>query len=60
LIKRIFEVDPLVCPACGSEMKVIAFIRDHGVVDKMLRHLRRTDVERERGPPQDVDLPAVS
>jgi hypothetical protein len=33
LIKRIYEVDPLVCPSCGSEMKVIAFIIDHAVVD---------------------------
>jgi len=29
LIKRIYEVDPLVCPSCGSEMKVIAFITEH-------------------------------
>jgi hypothetical protein len=33
LIKRIYEVDPLVCPSCGSEMKVVAFIIDHAVVD---------------------------
>ncbi len=25
-IKRTYEVDPLVCPSCGGEMKVIAFI----------------------------------
>ena len=31
LIKRIYEVDPLVCPSCGGEMKVIAFIIDHDV-----------------------------
>jgi hypothetical protein len=29
LIKRIYEVDPLVCPSCGGEMKVTAFITDH-------------------------------
>jgi hypothetical protein len=60
LIKRIYEVDPLVCPSCGSEMKVIAFITDHAVVDKILRHLRRTDDARGRDPPQETGLSAVS
>ena len=26
LVKRVYEVDPLVCPKCGGEMRVIAFI----------------------------------
>ena len=26
LIKRVYEVDPLACPKCGGQMKVIAFI----------------------------------
>ena len=26
LIKRIYEVDPLECGKCGSEMKIISFI----------------------------------
>ena len=26
LIKRVYEVDPLVCPECGATMKVISFI----------------------------------
>jgi hypothetical protein len=52
VIKRIYEIDPLVCPSCGAEMKVIAFIIDHAVVDKILRHLKRRDEEgRGGGPP---------
>jgi hypothetical protein len=51
LIKRIYEVDPLVCPSCGSEMKVIAFITEHDVIDAILRHLQRKQAEEERGPP---------
>jgi hypothetical protein len=39
LIKRVYEIDPLVCPSCGGEMKIIAFIIDHAVVDAILRHL---------------------
>jgi hypothetical protein len=61
LIKRIYEIDPLVCPSCGSEMKVIAFITEHAVVDKILRHLKRRDGEgRGRGPPGHEGLKAVS
>jgi len=26
LIKRVYEIDPLGCPKCGGQMKVIAFI----------------------------------
>jgi hypothetical protein len=51
----------LVCPSCGSEMKVVAFIIDHAVVDKILRHLkRRGEGQRERGPPERSELAAVS
>ena len=51
LIKRIYEVDPLVCPSCGSEMKVIAFITEHDVVDAILRHLERKEAREARAPP---------
>jgi hypothetical protein len=52
LIKRIYEVDPLLCPSCGSEMMVIAFIIEHDVVDAILRHLERRQTEEARGPPK--------
>ena len=60
LIKRVYEVDPLVCPRCGGEMHVVAFILDHGVVDAILRHLERTGRHPERGPPHGQALPAVA
>jgi len=60
LIRRIYEVDPLLCPSCGSEMKVIAFIIDHAVVDKILRHLEPTWTEQSRGPPGECDRPEAS
>ncbi|MDP3011563.1 MAG: hypothetical protein Q8N27_02495 [Candidatus Hydromicrobium sp.] len=25
LIKKIYEVDPLICPKCGGQMRIIAF-----------------------------------
>jgi hypothetical protein len=51
LIKQIYEVDPLVCPSCGGEMKVIAFITEHDVIDAILRHLQRKDRQAARAPP---------
>ena len=40
LIKQVYETDPMSCPKCGSEMKLIAFIQpDQGaVIEKILRH----------------------
>jgi hypothetical protein len=40
LVKRVFEVDPLQCPQCGSRMKVVSFIKrcQRDVVEKILRH----------------------
>jgi len=60
LIKRIYEVDPLLCPSCGGAMKVIAFITEHEVVDAILRHLERGEAKEARGPPGHEELEAVS
>ena len=57
LLRRIFEVDPLLCPQCGVEMKRVAVIQDLGVVDRILAHLRRIggndpwEGTAQRGPP---------
>ena len=39
LIKEVYEIDPLTCPHCGSQMKVVAFIEppQDEVVEKILR-----------------------
>ncbi len=56
LIKKIFEVDPLLC-VCGAEMKIVSIITDSRVVDRILRHLesqacRALDPFEPRAPPQ--------
>lgn len=40
LIKKGYEVDPLLCPQCGGTMKIIRFIerRQREVIEKILRH----------------------
>jgi len=39
LIKKVWEVDPLECPRCGAEMKMIALIDESAVIEKILRYL---------------------
>ncbi len=51
LIRKIYEVDPLVCPRCGLEMRIIAFLEEPQVVEKILRHLRLWDQPEPRPPP---------
>jgi hypothetical protein len=40
----------MVCPQCGGTMKVIAFLTDYAVVDRIISHLKLTFVA-ERPPP---------
>jgi hypothetical protein len=42
LIAKVYEIDPLICRHCGSEMKLIAVITDPPEVRKILRHLIKT------------------
>ena len=39
LLARIYEVFPLICPKCGSTMKIIAFIDEGDAVREILAHL---------------------
>jgi len=56
LLARIFEVLPLLCPACGGEMKILAFLNDPPVVRGILLHLdlphQPPPLAPARGPPQ--------
>ena len=40
LIRRVYEIDPLLCPFCGAQMKIIAFILDRASVRRILEHLQ--------------------
>jgi hypothetical protein len=42
LLAKVYEVDALRCPRCGSPMKVLAVITDPQQVRRILRHLVRT------------------
>jgi hypothetical protein len=47
LLSKVYEIDPMVCPKCGSLMKVIAVIQEPEEIDRILRHL----VKQGRPPP---------
>ena len=39
LIKKVWEADPLLCPRCQKEMRIISLIDDQAVIERILRHL---------------------
>ncbi len=43
LIKQVYEVDPMLCPKCGGEMRIMAIIEEDEVIEKILRHLKHWD-----------------
>jgi len=53
LITQVYEIDPLACPECGGQMKVIAFIEppQADVIEKILRHCELWNVSSPRAPP---------
>jgi hypothetical protein len=54
MIRKVYEVDPLLCPKCGGKMKVIAFLTDYSVVDRIINHLKLTFVAERPSPPRVV------
>ena len=57
LIKKIYEVDPLLCPKCGGDMRIIAFIDDYKIVKKILDYLGIDEFKRNRPPPKITTFP---
>jgi transposase len=53
MIRKVYEIDPMICPKCGGLMKVVAFITDYRAVDRIIDHLKLTFVA-EKPPPSHV------
>ena len=58
LIRRVYEVDPLVCPRCGGEMRVVGFITETPLIKRILDHLRKR--QKVSRPPPPVPEPVAS
>lgn len=58
-IARIYEVFPLVCPQCGGELKIVAFINETDSIQSLLSHIgeltRPPPIEPARAPPDWLD-----
>ena len=39
LIKKVYGIDPLICPRCGSSMEIIAIIMEPEETTRILKHL---------------------
>ena len=63
LIARIYEVFPLLCPNCGGQMRIIAFITHSAEIRHILNHIgvdsQPPHITPARGPPlwEDCDAP---
>jgi hypothetical protein len=53
LLRRVYEVDPLVCPRCRGVMRVVSFITEGRVIRRILDHLGASArrATQERAPP---------
>ena len=59
LIKKVWEADPLLCPRCSKEMRIVSLIDEKAVIERILRHLglwqQGVRVSPTTGPPESVD-----
>jgi hypothetical protein len=60
LIKLVYEVNPLLCARCGTEMRVLAVITQPQVIDRILDHLASKGIVPARGPPEGLAVLAVA
>ena len=55
LIARIYEVFPLLCPLCGGQMRIIAFITHSAEIRQLFDHIGVASepprISPARGPP---------
>jgi hypothetical protein len=51
MIRKVYEVNPLTCVQCDATMKIIAFLTDYPVVDRIINHLKLSFVADRPLPP---------
>jgi len=58
LIKKVWEADPLLCPKCQKEMRIVSLIDERAVIERILRHLglweQGVRVSPSTGPPAEI------
>jgi hypothetical protein len=48
----VYLVDPLTCPKCGGRLRILSFIDNPCVIEKILRHLKIWDPPERPPPPR--------
>jgi len=56
LIQKVYEINPLICPKCQGDMRVISVIEDADVIRKILKHLDLWEI-KARPPPKKTIYP---
>ena len=60
LIQKVYEVDPLICPKCQGQMKIISFIEEIKIIEMILRHLGLWDIRNHDPPtPDPIHIPEL-
>jgi len=49
-LKRVFNIDIETCSHCGGAVKIIAFIEDPAVIEKILTHLNKQTASAKSAP----------
>ncbi len=57
MIQKVYGVDPMLCPKCGAEKRIMAMIEDNGGIEKILAHLKLWDPRppSQTPPPDDEE-----
>jgi hypothetical protein len=50
LLRLVFRVEVEVCARCGGEARIVAFITEPTVIQRILTHLDRRGVDARAGP----------
>ena len=59
LIRKVYEIDPLLCIFCGTTMRIVAFIIERSSLRRILQHLDADCQQPEplaHSPPAEADL----
>ena len=53
LLRRVYEIDPLVCPRCRGVMRMVSFITEGRVIRRILDHIGASALRatQDRAPP---------
>jgi hypothetical protein len=54
MIRKVYKVDPLICPSCGGQMRIISFTEEPKTIDRINLHLELTFGAEQPPPPHHI------